>query len=235
MSIHIAIERTDGKRQLLPLKGNSALKFNATGDAQLTTDVSASSPSGVDFTESWAVTAISTGAGGTFTVAGNVSSRLTVGTRFTIDGSSNNDKVWNIAGVTYDSVGNTTTLTVASGETVGAVADGTILPYDLILRPEVSVSVALNHIQGVLTAMDTVSVTPIFTLERRSPTEQILVNAVSLGNQINPVSLGLRVASTSLANHLVSNDYPMYLRRIRAATATECKGAILTDGQTLAS
>ena len=231
-AVNLIIERSDAKRQIIPIQGNSSLQSNAAGDPYNRLDPRATVTE-VDFTEAWTVTDVATGAGGSFKVAGDISARFPHKSRFTIDGSSNNDKVWTVEGAVYDSVAAKTTITVISTETVGAVADGSILPYDLILRPGTGVSVALDQIQAVLTKASAITTSPLFTMERRAIAEQTLGTVVSLGNVINPVSLGLRVKSTSLANHLVSNDYPMYLRRIRAASATECEGKIFLEGQSI--
>jgi hypothetical protein len=231
-SVNLIIERSDAKRQIIPLQGNSTLQSNAAGDPYNRLDPRAVALE-VDFTEAWAVTDVAAGAGGAFKVAGDVSARFPHKSRLTIDGSTNNDKVWTVEGAVYDSTAGKTTISVISTETVGAVADGSIFPYDLVLRPGVGVSVALDGIQGVLKSVDTMTTSPIFTLERRSQTEQVLTNAVSLGNAITLATQDIRAKSTSLSNNTFDNTYPMYLRRIRAASATTCSGKILLDGQSL--
>jgi len=70
------------------------------------------------------ITAVSTGAGGSFTVSGNKSSVFSTGDTFTITGSTNNNATWTISAITYNSGPNTTTFTVTG--TVGATADGQI-------------------------------------------------------------------------------------------------------------
>jgi len=64
------------------------------------------------------ITAVSTGLGGTFTVAGDVTHHFAVGEKFTITGSTNNDGTWTVANIAYAAPN--TVITVDPGETVGA-------------------------------------------------------------------------------------------------------------------
>lgn len=76
------------------------------------------------FISTYAITAVATGLGGTFTVAGDETLNFQPGYKFTITGSTNNDGIWTVVSSTY---GATTVITVE--ETVGAVADGVIVGY----------------------------------------------------------------------------------------------------------
>lgn len=68
------------------------------------------------------ITAVVTGLGGTFRIAGVHSIEFPVGSSFKITGSTNNNATWTVAAVRDDGVNTTITVT----GTVGAVADGSI-------------------------------------------------------------------------------------------------------------
>lgn len=79
----------------------------------------------------YAITAVSTGAGGTFTVAEDLS-ELSAGDKIMVRGSSNNDTLFTVASAVYTT---STVITVSDDDTVGATADGEITKVrtDLIL------------------------------------------------------------------------------------------------------
>lgn len=93
-----------------------------------------------------AIIAVSSGAGGSFTIAGDYTSILIVGTLFNVTGSTGNDGTYTIAGLAL--VGSDTVVTVA--ETVpDSTADGLLLPASQIIvyawkddEPVISGSVA---------------------------------------------------------------------------------------------
>lgn len=69
-----------------------------------------------------AIAAVATGAGGTFSVATDLTAEFAAGTKFTVTGSSNNNGTWHVHSVTYSAPN--TVITVEADETVGATADG---------------------------------------------------------------------------------------------------------------
>ena len=74
-------------------------------------------------TKLFAITAVATGTGGSFTIAGDQRKFFRVGDALTITGSTNNNaQTKTIAGLAF--TGGNTVITIT--ETVGAVADGSI-------------------------------------------------------------------------------------------------------------
>lgn len=69
---------------------------------------------------------VTTGAGGTFHISGDFEHQFTAGDTFIVEDSTNNDGEWTVNSVSYDSGDGETDITVDGGETVGAVADGTL-------------------------------------------------------------------------------------------------------------
>jgi len=83
------------------------------------------------------ITAVGTGAGGTFGIAGDFTAEFPVGKKFIVSGSTNNDGVWTVVSAVY--AAGTTTITVGAGETVAATADGKLggnVCADVILTPK---------------------------------------------------------------------------------------------------
>lgn len=77
-------------------------------------------------TSLFAITAVGTGAGGTFTIAGNYTGFFVPGVNFTIKSSTNNNGSWTVASSAYSAP--STVITVIASQTVGATADGSIVP-----------------------------------------------------------------------------------------------------------
>lgn len=74
-------------------------------------------------TVAYVITAVTTGLGGKFTIAGNHVSEFPIGERFVITGSTNNNGTWTVSSYTTYA-GGSTIITVT--ETVGTIADGSI-------------------------------------------------------------------------------------------------------------
>jgi len=71
------------------------------------------------------ITAVGTGAGGTFGIAGDHTTELAAGTRFNVVGSTGNDGTYTVQSSSYGSP--TTTITVTADETVAdATVDGQV-------------------------------------------------------------------------------------------------------------
>jgi len=80
-------------------------------------------------TVSYAVTAVSTGLGGSFTIAGNHLAEFAIGGTFAITGSTNNNKTFTVTSVSFS-----TNTTIVVKETVGATADGSITTITTMLQ-----------------------------------------------------------------------------------------------------
>jgi hypothetical protein len=77
----------------------------------------------------FAVSAVSTGAGGTFTIGGDETAQFAPGVAFYVAGSTGNDKPYCVAGSAYNTAANTTTVTVTNS-VPSAVADGRLEVQD---------------------------------------------------------------------------------------------------------
>lgn len=74
---------------------------------------------GVNNSSQYAITGVTTGAGGTFTIAGNYAAEFAVGAQFVVSGSSGNDGSYTVAGVAY--TGGNTVITIS-----GSIGDSTV-------------------------------------------------------------------------------------------------------------
>lgn len=121
-----------------PVRGDTLSSFTITGDQILDfnpgykfTVANSTGNDGVytvkssvtaDRTVAYPITAVVTGLGGSFRIAGVHTREFLVGSTFVITGSTNNNAIWTVAAINDDTVNTTITVT----ETVGAVADGSI-------------------------------------------------------------------------------------------------------------
>tara|TARA_Y100000385_G_C13090330_1_gene638416 strand:+ start:1358 stop:2047 length:690 start_codon:yes stop_codon:yes gene_type:complete len=226
MSVHIAIERSDGKRQMIPIQGNSALKLDAAGDAKLVSDVAESSLKNVDFTEAF-TTSAATASTKTFVVTGNQTARFTPGVKFTIENATanaNEGAIFTTQGATYASPN--TTITVA--ETVTTASDGDLLIYDLILRPSTGTVVRVTNVAVITTESSAPGSTANINLENGTIGNDILNSDLALSTfAANKVYDGGALASPEL---IVTNTAPLYLRRNAQDSGTTAKGHLVVTG-----
>ena len=105
---------------------------------------------------SYAITAVSTGAGGTFTIAGIHAAEFVAGYEFQVAGSTGNDGYWTVASATDGGVG-PTVITVTATQTIpDGTADGNIVA----IYPTVSaqgtladLDEAIGNVQGDITSL----------------------------------------------------------------------------------
>lgn len=235
-----SVERSDGKRYNLPAAGNSSIKFEADATPTLGLDVSSVTLKDIELTEAFAITALTTGDTGTFTIAGDQTTRFVAGVKFNVIGSTNNgDKVFTVKGAALNS-GNTV-ITIEGGAThpdVGAFADplnpdGSIHVMDLVLRPPSGTVARITSALLVSVSEDSAGddgnvKLVAFTQAASGLGSDVTAasGAVNLANTFTPVD----IAGTEVA---VTNTAPLYLLRTAADTGTSAKVSLALDGQAI--
>lgn len=230
-----SVERSDGKRYNLPAAGNSSIKFEADATPTLGLDVSAVTLKDIELTEAFAITALTTGDTGTFTIAGDQTARFVAGIKFNVIGSTSNDgNVFTVKGATLNS-GNTV-ITIEGGAThpdVGATADGSIHVMDLVLRPPSGTvarvtSALLVSVSENAAGNDGDVKLVAFTQAASGLGSDVTAasGAVDLADTFTPVA----IAGTEVA---VTNTAPLYLLRTVADTGTSAKVSLALDGQAI--